>query len=261
MTGRAIGMLPRTGVFNYYRADEGEVMEFRLIYQGELRSERCRTAAEILSGSDPSRRAEDKHRLRKHFHHQLRELWVQDVGLKEQAETYFVVVPPAPPNALSVQFPKVGQVLRPVVPHYVGAKRYIDLIADNHVRCNGNRFVPLVSEQGGFTCSLDILFLRRDAPGGVIGDGGDIDNRIKVLLDGLRMPIDVKELGGYQISPIDEDPFYCLLEDDRLITRISVTTDRLIVPKGPTEDVNDVMLVIHVTVVNPSALFAGGRLI
>ena len=58
----------------------------------------------------------------------------------------------------------------------------------NHIVCNGNRFVPLVSKAGGFTCSLDILFLRRDDPEGPIESGGDIDNRLKVLLDGLRMP-------------------------------------------------------------------------
>lgn len=128
------------------------------------------------------------------------------------------------------------------------------------MRCNGNRFVPLVSEAGGFTCSLDVLFLRRDNPGSLIEHGGDVDNRIKVLFDGLTMPIDVKQLGGFPIEP-DEDPFFCLLEDDKLVTNISVTTDRLIIPQENEEDVNDVFLVIHVTVVDPSALFAGNRLV
>ena len=104
--------------------------------------------------------------------------------------------------------------------------------------------------------------MRRDDPGGIVKNGGDVDNRLKVLVDGLRMPTEARELGSYQtIDPADEDPFYCLLEDDSLITGISVTTDRLIVPKEATEDINNVRLVIHVTVVNPIQLFAGGRLV
>jgi hypothetical protein len=46
-----------------------------------------------------------------------------------------------------------------------------------------------------------------------------------------------------------EDPFFCLLEDDSLITEVTVTTDRLIVPLGADERVNDVLLVISVKTV------------
>jgi hypothetical protein len=43
-----------------------------------------------------------------------------------------------------------------------------------------------------------------------------------------------------------EDPFFCLLEDDNLITEIKVTTDRLLVPQREAEGVHDVVLMIHV---------------
>ncbi len=56
----------------------------------------------------------------------------------------------------------------------------------------------------------------------------------------------------------DEDPFYCLLEDNKLVTSISVITDRLVLPLKSEDEINNVTLVIHVTVVNPTALFAGG---
>ena len=138
-------------------------------------------------------------------------------------------------------------------------KTWIEHIADDHQRCGG-RFVPLISKRGGFTCALDILFLRRDNPGYVISSGGDIDNRIKVLFDGLRMPSVVTELGGLPLD-VDENPFYCLLEDDNLITQVSVTTDRLLTPQDSDERLHDVFLIIHVTVVNPSALFVAGRLV
>jgi hypothetical protein len=238
--------LPRTEIFTFFEAEEGEKMEFRLVYQGPLPPEKCEPKDAVL-GAGKSR-AKDKHRLRKHFHLQMRELWHQHPDLRRQADLPcyrsprgFVFLPQEfPPGATNV-------------------KKYVDFIADDHQRCGG-RFVPLVSEQGGFTCALDILFLRRDAPGNLIENGGDIDNRIKVLLDGLRIPKNISELGGFAIDA-DEDPFYCLLEDDRLVTRISVTTDRLIVPKQADENINDVLLVIQVTVVNPSSIFAGGRLV
>jgi hypothetical protein len=82
----------------------------------------------------------------------------------------------------------------------------------------GYNFLPLISEYFGLTCSLDILFLRRDAPGQLIQSGGDIDNRIKVLLDGLRMPKSVEECK--EVPKEGENPFFCLLEDDSLITKI-----------------------------------------
>jgi hypothetical protein len=95
------------------------------------------------------------------------------------------------------------------------------------------------------------VFLRRDNPGSLITHGGDIDNRIKVMFDGLKMPKQVKELGDYAMGA-DENPFFCLLEDDKLVTSVSVTTDRLIVPQKSEENIHDVLLAIHVTIVDPS---------
>jgi len=233
--------LPRTDTFNYYKAEDGVTVEFRLIYKGPLPADRNDRTGQSV-------RAEDKHRLRKHFHLQLRELWKQHPDLRHQAETNWVVRKGTLVDRIS-----------PAVPGHPG-KTWLEHIADDHITCNGNRFVPLVSEAGGFTCSLNILFLRRDNPGSLIQHGGDIDNRIKVLFDGLKMPTQVSELGGYPIDA-DENPFFVLLEDDKLVTSVSVTTDRLIIPQGPGEDTNDVFLVTHVTVVNPSAIFAGGRLV
>ncbi|MGA2878035.1 MAG: hypothetical protein ABSG13_03715 [Bryobacteraceae bacterium] len=256
--------LPVSTVFNYYQPEDpdasgGQIMEFRLIYQGPLPAEKCEDRG---SQGGTVGRAKEKHQLRKHFHLQLRELWRQNPDLKRQAETSFTVIT-TPPNMVSYPGPGV----RMIYPSQMGmtgeqqsrAKTWVEHIADDHKRCGG-RFVPLVSELGGFTCDLNILFLRRDNPGNLVSNGGDIDNRIKVLFDGLRMPKTERELGGFGIDA-DEDPFFCLLEDDTLITRVSVTTDRLIIPQKDAENVNDVLLVIHVTMVNPSAVFAGDRLI
>jgi hypothetical protein len=247
-TGNENG-LPSSQTLKFYDADEGEKMEFRLIYQGRLRSER----SECGSSTGPKGRAEDKQQLRKHFHPQLRELWKQHPDLRSQASAFCYLSNRGQEGKKLVfvddRLASAGNV-----------QRYIDHLASNYQRCNG-RFVPLVSEVGGFTCALDILFLRRDNPGSLVHDGGDIDNRIKVLLDGLRMPKTTQELGGLTIDPADEDPFFCLLEDDSLLTRLSVTTDRLLSPQKAAEDIHDVLLEIHVTVINPGAIFAGGRLV
>ena len=113
--------------------------------------------------------------------------------------------------------------------------------------------LPLITERLALACSLDILFLRRDEPGKIIQSGGDIDNRIKVLFDALRIPRDCNEVAGF--SPdADEDPLYCLLEDDTLINEVRVNTDRLLLPMEDGESENDVMLVIHVrTIVTDSS--------
>jgi len=214
---------------------EGSRMEFRLTYQGPLHTDIPK----------------EKHILRKEFHKQLKELWKQDPSLRYQSEARFIVntirntrqiIPITGDPSLNPQ-----------------AKTWVDYVADEHQRLGG-RFVPLVSKFGGFTCSLDILFLRRDQPGAIIKkQGGDIDRRLIVLFDALRMPDTVGELFGFPLDS-DEDPFYCLLEDDALITRVSVTTDRLLIPQ--TEDSSShVHLVVLVTVINPGIIFAGGRLV
>jgi hypothetical protein len=107
---------------------------------------------------------------------------------------------------------------------------------------------------------VNILFLRRDNPGGLIRTGGEIDNRIKVLFDALRIIENKDQLAG-AVPDSGENPFFCLLEDDSLITEVNVTTDRLLSPQEGTEAMHDVQLIIYVTVNDPGALFTGGSLV
>jgi hypothetical protein len=77
-------------------------------------------------------------------------------------------------------------------------------------------------------CQLSITFLRQQAPGQLLGEGGDIDNRLKTLSDALRMPTK-DEAQQAKIEPLaDNDPIHCLLQDDALVTKVSVETDRLL---------------------------------
>jgi hypothetical protein len=105
-------------------------------------------------------------------------------------------------------------------------------------------FAPLVSTKLRLIAELSIIFLRPQEPGRLITQGGDIDNRIKTLLDALRMP-KAEELPRSDAPKEGETPFFCLLEDDALVTALSVTTDRLLEEPG---DPQHVHLVIHVRV-------------
>jgi len=73
----------------------------------------------------------------------------------------------------------------------------------------------------------DILFLRRDVPGSAI-QAGDIDNRVKTIIDALRKPDNANELRGNESPRCDEDPFFCLLQDDKLVSHFAVETDTLL---------------------------------
>jgi hypothetical protein len=187
-------------------------MEFRLLYQGRLPAQ-----------SQSNTRPREKHAIRKVLHLQLMNQWNAHAGLR-----------------VYVRSPGIaGDARNPSMIH---------VLANGYEKC-GFRFLPLVNERfGTVACALDILFLRRDQPGDLVRDGGDIDNRIKVLFDALKVPSHCEELGG-AVPEDGEDPLFCLLEDDKLITEVKITTDRLLTPLRDDESVNDVHLVINVRTV------------
>lgn len=101
------------------------------------------------------------------------------------------------------------------------------------VERDGLRFAPLVSQRLNLYAEISVLMMRQQEQGALFSEGGDIDNRLKTLLDGLRLPRGPNE--GRQAEPgaPEPDPFFCLLEDDALITRVSVETTRLLRPAPP----------------------------
>jgi len=101
-----------------------------------------------------------------------------------------------------------------------------------------------VTEANGLVCSLDILFLRPEKPGSILGSAGDIDKRIKTLIDALRIPADGSEMKRHEGDDPDPNPMYCLLQDDALITTLKVETDRLLFTRGDSE--HESILVIRV---------------
>jgi hypothetical protein len=108
--------------------------------------------------------------------------------------------------------------------------------------------LPIVRADLHLVCDLDILFLRRENPGSLVSGGGDLDNRIKVLFDALRIPQDDNEVRGLTPESGEEQILICLTEDDRLITGFRCTTDRLLDPANSDSETNNVRLIVNVEV-------------
>lgn len=102
-----------------------------------------------------------------------------------------------------------------------------------------------MTEEHDLRCSLDILLLRPEEPQYIYRQG-DIDGQLKTLFDALRLPANSQETGGVEPQD-DETPFFCLLEDDRLISEVRITTDQLLMlPNREAVKANDAYAVIHV---------------
>jgi hypothetical protein len=200
------------------------LMEFRLVYDGPLR---------------PNADVKVKHAIRRCFHPQLRRLWKEHQVLAHKWE----VVPRVPP----MMQPAMNILRQRGYINNVEGITEVEMLARDFSKC-GFRFVPLVNKRFDLVCALNILFLRRGNPGDLVLPGGDIDNRIKTLLDALRVPDNCNELPPNCSPEQEEEPFFCLLQNDSLITDLNITTDRLITP-DPQQDHrgHEVLLVIHVT--------------
>jgi hypothetical protein len=77
---------------------------------------------------------------------------------------------------------------------------------------------------------------------------GDLDNRVKTLIDGLRMPRQQSEINN-MAPTADERPFFVLLEDDKVVYEFVVQADRLLGPPPKDRAERDVVVIIgvHVT--------------
>jgi hypothetical protein len=206
---------------------EGEnVVEFYLLYSGELHSDGNR---------------DQKHAIRKVFHSQLGRLWHTNQNLRQLAvmegmscyarETAGIENPPQLSDDDAVE------------------KGLAD-IGRNWNR-NGFNFVPLVTKQHCLRCRLDILFLRMEERNYVL-QGGDIDGRLKTLFDAIRPTKSRDELPTGAAPERGETPFFCLLEDDSLISEVRVVADQLLrLPEARAANQHDVYLEIKVSL-NPT---------
>lgn len=156
--------------------------------------------------------SKDKHKLRQYFHPQLKMLWKQ---MPLSHHRFWLQYPPKK-NERSV--------IKPL---------------------RGFNFAPLICEELALVAKLNITLLRPEPPGSIISQGGDIDNRLKTLFDALKVPTEINAIPNDTVPSGDENPFFCLFEDDKLITGISVQTDRFL---EPTVDKSEIILLLHVKV-------------
>ncbi len=181
-------------------------MRFRLTYEGDVRP----TGRDPV-GQQKNPLAQHKHVIRSVFHRQLKRLWETDRFLKE---------------AKIARLSQDGD-FELLAPHS-HSPPLAEVLADEYKEF-GYRFVPLVNKEFSLLCSLHILFLQRDDRQGVT-HAGDLDNRIKTIIDALRKPQNQNELAGHSAPSDGEDPFYVLLEDDNLVSHLEVETDALLEP-------------------------------
>ena len=108
----------------------------------------------------------------------------------------------------------------------------------------------MVTEEMDFYCAVEILFLRSGSKKALLNQG-DLDGRLKTLLDALSKPDDNQGYDNRAIGKSTQNPLYVLLENDRQITKISVETDTLLESVSTTNPesygANDVRLVISVS--------------
>jgi hypothetical protein len=193
-------------------------LEFRLLYEGEL-----------LPSANRSR-PEKKHQIRQALHPQLRRLWNLKLNLELYAASVANKGRPGDDRRYDQQRAAEGR----------------QLIAKKWTR-DGYSFVPLITSDLLVRCRLDILLLRPEEDRFVFKQG-DIDGQVKTIFDALTMPAGLEQTGG--IGPqADEDPFFCLLEDDRLISDVHINSDQLLLlPERREVKPNDSFVLIHVKV-------------
>ena len=195
-------------------------MEFRLLYEGEL-----------LPSAGSNKRAREKHAIRRSFHPQLRRLWSVNKSLRQLAI-----------NTGTASLGNENTVLPANAEEWV--QFGIRMIGKKWIREN-YQFVPLVTSALELRCSLDILLLRPEEDRLVFCQG-DIDGQIKTIFDALKIPANLGEAGGKGPQD-DESPFFCLLEDDRLISEVRVNAEQLLLlPNERQVKPNDCFAVIHV---------------
>jgi hypothetical protein len=96
----------------------------------------------------------------------------------------------------------------------------------------------------GTAVELDVLLLTHHAA----KRPGDLDNRLKTLIDGLTRPQNPQQQASITASP--QEPLYCLLDDDDLVQRVSVDSRRWYESADPDE----VLVVITATLVLASTV-------
>ncbi len=199
-------------------------MKFTLIFSGELPAKKDVSA---------------QWKIREQFDPQLQELWKIHPTLHyAKRQRYW----PTPDSKTKwVQMQEGHHSFDNEHTEHTQRKHPDDIDLCDTLERGGRTFFPLVRQSFALSCALNILFLRKEEPGRVVYQGGDLDNRLKNLFDALAVPRE-EQIRDSTLG----DPIYCLLEDDALIMHCNIKTQRLL--SKPDASKHDVHLVVEVDV-------------
>lgn len=193
-------------------------MKFTLTYDGSLPA----------SANKPKNQA--KWDIRQELHPQLKDLWTSHPALHEIEETRHY------PKRGGATLTQVHHLYPgPVTnhPRILNTGSEIELLdLCEPINKHGVWFKPLVRESYALHCGLKITFLRQEPPGKVY-QSGDLDGRMKTLLDALAMPQHKEQILGQSTK---FDPIFCLLEDDALVSGLQIESERLLTDKNNPPD-------------------------
>lgn len=206
------------------------VLKFRLTYEGEVPSAQSSPGAAKIA-------------MRESFARQIQRVWSKTPFLENAISfspnsPYSEVQTKGAGIAFHTKLPTLGSGGEPSIPlkDAIGSK--------NH--CNGFKFVPLVCEDAGLRADLSILLLRTDGNFSPV-TCGDLDNRVKTVIDALKIPTKANELSSYQDG--DGSLFFVLLEDDILVEGLQVEMDELLdIPTEQSKNARWAKLVIDVKI-------------
>lgn len=187
-------------------------MEFYLSYRGPLRATQRDPKPD---GGQRTKHWQLKHSIRRHLHPQLKRVWDTTPFLIENQE------PPANTK-----------------PYHIGRLA-------GEFRQAKWAFVPLVTGRLQLITKIDILLRRVDGPRASVWSG-DLDNRIKTVIDALSLPS--SSCGYEELDPTDgEVPLFCLLEDDKFLNSVSVEAAQLLdAENSDDESLADILIKVSI---------------
>jgi hypothetical protein len=148
-----------------------------------------------------------------------------------------------------------GPLRSPLMTMISGEENILDLTGQNEpeelldlcesVEKHGAWFRPLVRDSYALHCGLKIRFLRQEPPGKVY-QGGDLDGRIKTLVDAMTMPQHVEQVLEKDSTSLR--PLHCLLEDDGMISGFEIESERLLGDQSNSKEWVKLMIEVDVRV-------------
>jgi hypothetical protein len=147
---------------------------------------------------------------------------------------------PATQRGVSEAKAELRNVFHPQIAAQV-SRRLGNAIANATTTLEGQAFVSPCHRDLRTAAELDVLLMTPESARNV----GDVDNRLKTLIDGLTRPANTQQMQGF-MPPSDGGPTYCLMDDDQLVKRLAVDARPWFEPGVP---LDKALVVVTATIV------------